>query len=312
MASWTNSEAFRSLGGDAAHVAVLDSSGVIVEVNEAWKQFARSQGYEDPGYGISANYISTCRSATGPHSDGAKTIATGLETVLSGQQLLFVAEYPCHAPGEQRWFQLIATPYAMETQKRVLVAHLPITPRKIAERRLRQTERRLRATIDNSPSSISLKDASGRYRLVNQRFCEMFGVTEEHAIGSRAKDLLPGAVAELAEAHDRTTIETGHANNREERIKSGNDVRSWFTIKFPVTDGAGLVEYIGTISTDITEHRSAQAALRELGARLIRAHEDERQRIARDLHDDFSQRLALLALDAAQLRDQAPDSTWRS
>ena len=49
-----------------------------------------------------------------------------------------------------------------------------------------------------------------------------------------------------------------------------------------------------------------EAALRELSARLITAQEDERQRISRELHDDFSQRLALLAIDIAQLRDQLP------
>ena len=198
-------EIFRSLDSDDAHIAVLDASGIIVEVNEAWKQFARSEGYGDSGYGLGANYISVCRAATGPQSDGAVEIAAGLESVLSGEQPLYVAEYPCHSPGDQRWFQLVATPYALESQRGILVAHVPITPRKIAERRLRQTERRLRAIIDNSPATISLKDSSGRYRLVNRRFCEMFQVTEEGVIGSRPRDSMPSEISESVEAHDRTT-----------------------------------------------------------------------------------------------------------
>ena len=44
------------------------------------------------------------------------------------------------------------------------------------------------------------------------------------------------------------------------------------------------------------------------GPRLIAAQEQERQRIARELHDDISQRLALLAIDVTQLRDQTPDN----
>ena len=49
--------------------------------------------------------------------------------------------------------------------------------------------------------------------------------------------------------------------------------------------------------------------LLELSARLIGALEEERSRIARELHDDFSQRLALLSVDLERFRDQLPDSS---
>src|SRR4029079_2168508 len=52
---------------------------------------------------------------------------------------------------------------------------------------------------------------------------------------------------------------------------------------------------------DITERKKAERALRELSRRLIRAHEEERARLARDLHDDVTQRLARLAIDAGQI-----------
>jgi PAS domain S-box-containing protein len=51
------------------------------------------------------------------------------------------------------------------------------------------------------------------------------------------------------------------------------------------------------VSIDVTEQRTAEIAARELSGRLINAQEDERRRIARDLHDDLSQRLSLLAVD---------------
>jgi PAS domain S-box-containing protein len=51
------------------------------------------------------------------------------------------------------------------------------------------------------------------------------------------------------------------------------------------------------ICIDISEQRNAEEAARELGGRLINAQEDERRRIARDLHDDLNQRLALLSVE---------------
>ncbi len=59
---------------------------------------------------------------------------------------------------------------------------------------------------------------------------------------------------------------------------------------------------------DITERKQAEESLRDLSARLITAQEEERSRIARELHDDFSQRLALLAVDLERLHDGSVDS----
>ena len=48
---------------------------------------------------------------------------------------------------------------------------------------------------------------------------------------------------------------------------------------------------------DIAERKKAEAALMDLSVRLMNAQEEERSRLARDLHDDFNQRLAMLAID---------------
>ena len=57
-----------------------------------------------------------------------------------------------------------------------------------------------------------------------------------------------------------------------------------------------------------TKLRAAEAETRHLSTRLMSANEDERRRLARDLHDDFSHRLARLSLDAAQLERAEPQS----
>ena len=58
---------------------------------------------------------------------------------------------------------------------------------------------------------------------------------------------------------------------------------------------------------DITEAKQAEEALRDLSRRLIRAHEDERALLARELHDDVTQRLAVLAIDMGRAELAAPE-----
>lgn len=61
-------------------------------------------------------------------------------------------------------------------------------------------------------------------------------------------------------------------------------------------DGAPMGRYL-----DLADRRTTEAKLRELTRRLVSAQEDERRRIARELHDDVNQRLALLAIEIEQL-----------
>jgi PAS domain S-box-containing protein len=74
-------------------------------------------------------------------------------------------------------------------------------------------------------------------------------------------------------------------------------------------DGS-LAGYIGSC-VDVTDHKLAEDSLAEMSRRLIEAQEQERARIARELHDDINQRLAMLAVELEQLRDNPADVTSR-
>jgi signal transduction histidine kinase len=65
--------------------------------------------------------------------------------------------------------------------------------------------------------------------------------------------------------------------------------------------------YIGSC-VDITDRKLNAESLEELSGRLITAQEEERGRIARELHDDFSQRLALLGIGLSRLWKKRPES----
>ena len=66
--------------------------------------------------------------------------------------------------------------------------------------------------------------------------------------------------------------------------------------------------YIGSC-IDVTERKMAEEALASLSGRLIDAQEEERKRIAREIHDDYNQRLAVLAMDLEDIAEKIGDSS---
>jgi signal transduction histidine kinase len=76
---------------------------------------------------------------------------------------------------------------------------------------------------------------------------------------------------------------------------------------FPIEAANGTIDRVACILHDITDRKRAEEALAAMTRRLIEAQEQERSRIGRELHDDINQRLALLAIELEQLRDNPVD-----
>ena len=128
------------------------------------------------------------------------------------------------------------------------------------------------------------------------------------------KDVSFEAIMERIHPHDRETVE------REVRraLANRSDYAGEFRVVLPdgtqrwiASRGRGYADANGAptrmmgAAVDVTERKRTEEALRDLSRRLIRAHEEERARLARDLHDDVTQRLARLAIDAGQA-DRGP------
>jgi PAS domain S-box-containing protein len=120
----------------SAHIAILDETGVIIAVNEAWRRFAEANGFLESGYGLGANYLTVSESAGGDWADEAADVAAGIRAVMAGQRDQFQLEYPCHAPGDQRWFIVRVTRFQGSGPIRIVVAHENITARKRGEQEL--------------------------------------------------------------------------------------------------------------------------------------------------------------------------------
>jgi PAS domain S-box-containing protein len=93
------------------------------------------------------------------------------------------------------------------------------------------------------------------------------------------------------------------------RLRRNDGEYRWVTdISVPRFNPDGsFAGYIGSC-IDITERKLTEEALASLSGRLIDAQEEERKRIAREIHDDYTQRLAMLAMEVEELADQVGDS----
>jgi excisionase family DNA binding protein len=126
-----------------AHIAIVDSSGTIVAVNQAWQDFATSNGAIVSKITEGTNYFEVCDSATGDQSEYAVAFAEGIRSVFSGGREEFEMEYPCHSPTESRWFVGRVMPFSNGSSPQAIVAHENITERKQMERQLEHLKQEL-------------------------------------------------------------------------------------------------------------------------------------------------------------------------
>ena len=155
-----------------------------------------------------------------------------------------------------------------------------ITEIKRAEEALRESEARFRAVVDNSPTKIHIKDAEGRYTLVNPVAEKLFGFTDEEVRGKTSHDIFPKQVADAFTAHDRQVAESGEMVEQVEQFTLEGRVRTYLTVKFPIPDGLGGVAGIAAIGTDITERKQVEEALAEKSGLLETTFESMTQGIS--------------------------------
>ena len=148
---------FDALSG---HIAVLDESSTILEVNEAWRRFADENQFTGAGYGVGARYLQDCEQ-TFPQGGEAAAYAKGINDVIAGRRTSFETEYPCHSPTEQRWFVMRVTRIQRPGPVRIVIVHDNITLRKRVEVALRESEAFNRSIIESSPDCIKVLDLDG-------------------------------------------------------------------------------------------------------------------------------------------------------
>ncbi|MGB0670784.1 MAG: sensor histidine kinase [Rhodospirillales bacterium] len=88
-----------------AQVAIIDPTGRILQVNEAWRRFAVENGHRGTAF-EGLNYLDLCSRTQGAEATSAHDVAQAIRELVEGKRDRFVCRYDCHAPSEKRWFRL--------------------------------------------------------------------------------------------------------------------------------------------------------------------------------------------------------------
>ena len=181
--------------------------------------------------------------------------------------------------------------------------------RTLGEEALRQSEERFRLIAHTAPVMIWMSDSERQITYLNQTWLDYTGWPFDAALGHRWIDILhPDDVERCRDVYEKA-FEQREPYQVEYRLRRHDGDYRWVaTVGVPRYDVDGsFVGFIGT-GVDIMERKQAEEALSAVSQRLIEAHEEESARIARELHDDINQRLALASVRLGYLKQSPPAS----
>jgi PAS domain S-box-containing protein len=178
-----------------------------------------------------------------------------------------------------------------------------ITERRLMDNARRESEARFRLVANVAPVLIWMSGTDKLCDYFNDPWLQFTGHSLDQELGNGwTEGVHPEDLQRCMETYT-TAFDNREPFKMEYRLRRYDGEYRWvYDVGVPRfnADGA-FVGYIGSC-TDTTEHKLAEETLSSLSGRLIKAQEEERTWIARELHDDISQRLALVAIDLDRQR----------
>jgi len=240
----------------SAHIAILDKNGTIIQVNAAWRDYAKQNSLKSPDNAVGTNYLSIC-DASAPTSRVSRDVATAIRSILAGELSEAHIEYPCHSPLEKHWFVAHITPVSSEHHL-VAVAHEDVTRLKNAEEKAQ-----LQVTALNAAANaIIIADPQGVIQWANPAYEQLSGYTAKELIGNDPR---------IVNSHVHTkeffkdmwdTIRNGEVwHNEIVNIRKDGTLYTVDETITPLMDESGQLEYFIGINQDITQRKRAEQEL---------------------------------------------------
>jgi PAS domain S-box-containing protein len=184
---------------------------------------------------------------------------------------------------------------------RMLGMATDVTDTKLLEQQVRESEQRFRLVANTAPVMIWMSGTDKQCNYFNKPWLDFTGRTLEQELGEGwAEGVHSDDFVECLKTYIQAFDKREQFEMQYRLRRYDGEYRWVFDTGVPRFAPDGSFEgYIGSC-IDVTERKRAEETLSNIGRRLIEAHEEERTWIARELHDDINQRLALLTVDLAQ------------
>ncbi len=207
--------------------------------------------------------------------------------------------------GSSRWVEF----HFSTIRDTKVVSFFDITDRQRAQLELQESEERFRLVANTAPVLIWMSGTDTLRTYFSKPWLDFTGRTNEQELGNGwtegvHPDDLPRCLVSYAHSFDRRK-----KFKMEYRLRRHDGEYRWIQdIGVPRLNPDGsFAGYIGSC-IDVTDGRMAQEALAGVSRKLIEVQERERTRIARDLHDDIAQRIALLAIGLDEFQETIPET----
>lgn len=289
------SEIFSSsvLASISSHIAVIDADGNILSTNKAWDDFAKENG-ETRLARVSkgSNYFDVCKKSILSGDPYAERALEGINSIFNKDRILFELEYPCDGPIIDRWFMLSVSLFGEEENK-VLITHLDITERKKTQEKIRESEEKFRALVENAPDVIMTIDLENNIQFVNHI---VSGIPKDQVIGTSVYSFVDPPYIELVKQTLKKVVTTKKVLSYETSGSVANGSIGWYlTHAGPIFNGNNVVG-ITLLVKDISDRKQAEQTLQLQNTELRKTNSELDRFVYSTSHDLRAPLTSLLGL----------------
>jgi len=286
-----------------SNVAVLSESGKILYASKAWHLFQRGRARAAEYFDVTLYYFENCKriSESEFQEDADITLAEDLQQILLGEEREFHRKYHCQSVNGGRPFVMHAARLNLPgCTFRVLITHEDIPS-------IRDDSKDAEARLSQLLETTKVMAWEGeiqphRFTYVSEQAVKMLGYPTSmwYEPNFLAAHVHPDDRQRVLNTYEKQTTAAEHFDLTFRMVGSHGQV-VWVQNLVSVTPENRIHGKMHGFMIDISERKRAEEALKYLGSRLIAAQEEERKRVARELHDDLSQRMAVLSIELEQL-----------